>query len=184
MSKHLPVLSKFIKAVLSFFGEDKSKKDLLDDVNAVCDYFENDPDIANFFISYGIRRDQKKEVLNMILKHVNTNEILNNSLNIMIDRGMSSSIRVFLNTLRSCLLDQLNIKNIFVYSSFPIIDSQKKRIEELWREKLKNKVCKFHYLLDSSLRLGIKIQAGMYIEEYSLNSNFNNLKIKLDSIFI
>ncbi|OAL09865.1 hypothetical protein A6V39_04785 [Candidatus Mycoplasma haematobovis] len=182
MASALVAINKISEALLSFYSENQEKQSLLDQTEKLIEFLEKEEDILAFFAEYGLDRDHKKEALKVMCEKFSIDELFSNTLNILIDKNLIFHLSLFLSTIKSTINKVLNVQNVFVYSSFPIIQEQKDRLEKLWSKKVYRK-CLFHYLIDESLGLGLKVQMDTYIEEFSLSSNMARLKLQLDSVF-
>lgn len=182
MASALTAINKIAEALLSFYEDPKDQKRLLDQTEKLIEYLEKEPDVLDFFTEFGLVKENKKEALQILCEMLSIDELFSNTLNILIDKNLIFHLSLFLSTIKSTVNKQLNVQNVFVYSSFPIIKEQKARLEKLWAKKVYRK-CLFHYLIDESLGLGLKVQMDTYIEEFSLSSNMARLKLELDAVF-
>lgn len=173
-------VSKVADATFSLFEGEDEKNKLLKNVEQLQDYFENDPEVFEFLTSGMIDSNAKRDVIE-ILRNSGTEQYLVNSLLFLLDTHLSFYFGVFLSTLKTKLNEFFKFKNVYVYSCFDIVPEQKKRIEELWSKRLSSYKCTFIYLIDKSLKLGVKVQVGNYIEEFTVGANLLNIKLKLES---
>ncbi|AEW44991.1 ATP synthase F1, delta subunit [Mycoplasma haemocanis str. Illinois] len=175
-------INKIAEALLSFYGDLEDKQRLLDQSESISDFLEKEAEIKDFLIEFGFHKEYKKEVIDIMCQKLACDELLVNTLHLLVDKNLIFYISIFLSTMRTTLNRFLNIQNIYVYSSFPIVGEQKKRLEDLWSKKVYRK-CVFNYLIDKSLGLGLKIQVDTYIEEFSLSSQLAKLKHEIDLAF-
>ncbi|GCE63829.1 F0F1 ATP synthase subunit delta [Candidatus Mycoplasma haematohominis] len=174
------IVSRVADALVGLFSINEQEK-LLEEVDSLVEYFEKEREVADFLKNRLSDRDTKKEIVDLLSKsglHV----YLVNVFYMLIDKNLISHLDLFLSTIRTKLQKNLQVRNIYVYSAFPVIADQKVRIEKLWKMRKQSSKCNFFYAIDKSLKLGIKIQEDTYVEEFSLSSNLLNVKLKLDSV--
>lgn len=174
---------KISDALIEIYSENAGQKEkAMSEVEKFRDYLEREREVFFFLTDHFVARESKIEVIEEMRKS-GMNEYLANALCFMVDNNLIFHLRLFCSTLRTRLQKSLNIKVIFVYSSFEISQDQKNRIEELWRKRLSRCTCEFVYAIDKTLKLGIKVQVGNYVEEFTVRSNLSMIELKLESLF-
>lgn len=174
---------KISDALIDLYETKEGRERALGAVEQLQDYFEREEEVFRFLTNHFAPRETKLEVINEMRKS-GLDEYLSNALCFMVDSNLIFHLRLFCSTLRTQLQKSLNIRVIFVYSSFEISIEQKRKIEELWRKRLSKSICEFVYVMDESLKLGIKVQVGNYVEEFTVRSNLSLIELKLDSLFV
>lgn len=170
-------------ALIDLYETKDRREKAIGEVEKLQDYLEKEGDVFAFLTDHFVPRATKLEVLKEMRKS-GLDEYLFNALCFMVDSNLIFHLRLFCSTLRTRLQRSLNIRVVFVYSSFEISKEQKKKIEELWSKRLSKSVCEFVYAIDKSLKLGVKVQVGNYVEEFTVRSNLSLIELKLDSLFV
>lgn len=172
-------LSKFSETLLIFYTERDNLKKLLEKVQNISAYWNSEKVFADFFSNPNVSIQNKKEFIVKFLDQFKCDNYIKNTFFLLLDFHLNHCVSLFFEILEKKIIEKLNYKNIFVYSSCPIDEEQKIKLKREYQKLLSGFELVFHYLIDPKLILGIKVKYDDLIDEYSLASQLKKISEEL-----
>lgn len=134
---------------------DAEKEEFYNALKVINQTIVDDREVLKVFEHPNITPDQKKEMINQVLKDKISN-IFINFLYVVIDHQRVADLKDILNAYKILLDDYNNIKEATIYSKYPLTNNQRNEIIIFLTRQYNKKITIIEYL-DESLVGGIKV---------------------------
>ena len=156
-------------------GKEENLLDIFyDEINSIIEIFK-DKEINEFINDRFIKVKDKKNLLNRVLKDIN--KYILNFINLIIDDDKTYEIEEILNGFKELYYRENNVVNGIVYC-LEIDEDKIRKLEEIFGEKLKKKVC-LKFKKDISLIGGYKVVVDNKLYDNSYKNKLDKLESKL-----
>ncbi|MDQ0513766.1 ATP synthase F1 delta subunit [Mycoplasmoides fastidiosum] len=181
MRKRILLFKQFAEAIISFFATKQELENLSKQNYQVLKLLEKNVELINLFTDLSVESKQKINFLDQLLRVEPYDLNYVNGLKFFIDSGYSYYFLDLVQTIDAMVLERLNIQVVQVQSAYELSSKQKNKLETGWTKKY-NQPLVFQYTVIPEMVLGISVRINDYVEDYSLNSQLNNLKKEIKKI--
>lgn len=149
------------------------------DLDAIRKLAMSESSFKLFLETPGIKRDQKRNVVDDICKGAKADELTKNFLNLLLENQRLAELTSIVNNFEELYRKELGQVLCTVTSSADLTNAQRKLVEEAISTRMKGKKLVVSYDVSNSILGGLVVKIEDQVLDYSVSSKVDRLKTQL-----
>ena len=177
LEKNITLSERYTKALLQSAKEKDTVTVIGNNLKEIVDTFNNNSDIADFFTSPVIKKEDKKDVLEKTFKG-KVDETLYNFLNVLIDKNRMFILANVEYLYHKILAKEANIVEVEVQSVIELDDKMNKLLKSKLEEKT-GKTVQLKHKINKDIIGGVVLSYEGHVIDGSIKSQLKRLQMQL-----